>query len=258
MAFSLTVALGALVLFAAVLAMLELGRRLGVRALARDSNATSGTGAMEGAVFALLGLLLAFTFFGAASRFDDRRKLIVEETNAIGTAYLRIDLLPPASQPELRDAFRRYLDQRLAAYRAFPDIEAANIAFARANEMQQQIWTRAIAASAASGAHPDSAKLLLPALNDMIDITTTRAMATQMHPPPVTFGLLFALMLLSALLAGYAMAASKTRNWLYRVAFAFTLAGASYVILDYEYPRFGLIRVDAFDQALVDLRQSMK
>ena len=94
--------------------------------------------------------------------------------------------------------------------------------------MQQQIWTKAVAASAASGGHPDAAKVLLPALNEMIDITTTRTMAGQMHPPPVTFGLLFALMLLSAVLAGYAMTASKTRNWLYRATFAFTLAGASY------------------------------
>ena len=65
-------------------------------------------------------------------------------------------------------------------------------------------------------------------------------------------------MLFECVARGYAMAAAKARNWLYRVAFAFTLAGAAYVILDFEYPRFGLIRVDAFDHALVDLRQSMK
>ena len=258
MGFALIVALGALILFAVLLGLVELGGRLGARALARNPNATIGSSAMEGAVFALLGLLLAFTFFGAALRFDDRRKLIIDETNAIGTAYLRIDLLPAAAQPELRDAFRRYVDQRLAAYRALPDLAAAGIALERANEMQQQIWTKSVAASASSGGHPDSAKLLLPALNEMIDITTTRTMAGQMHPPPVVFGLLVALMLLSALLAGYAMAASKTRNWLYRATFAFTLAGAAYVILDFEYPRFGLIRVDTFDQALVDLRRSMK
>ena len=185
---------------------------MGARALARNPDATVGGTAMEGAVFALLGLLLAFTFLGAASRFDDRRKLIIEEANAIGTAYLRLDLLPATAQPELRDAFRRYVDQRWAAYRALPDLAAARVALERANEMQQQIWTKSVAASAASGGHPDSAKLLLPALNEMIDITTTRTMAGQMHPPPVVFGLLVALMLLSALLAGYAMAASKTRN----------------------------------------------
>jgi acyl-CoA synthetase (AMP-forming)/AMP-acid ligase II len=111
-------------LVAGMLAMQEIGRRLGVRArtMAGDA-AVAGTGVVEGAVFALLGLLIAFTFSGAASRFDERRKLIVEEANAIGTAYLRIDLLPVAAQADMRDSFRRYLDTRLAAYRAPTQVE---------------------------------------------------------------------------------------------------------------------------------------
>ena len=79
-----------------------------------------------------------------------------------------------------------------------------------------------------------------------------------MHPPKIIFGLLFGLALLSALLAGYRMTSARTRDWLRMVAYAFTLAGAVYVILDIEYPRFGLIRVDAFDRALVELRESMR
>jgi len=102
------------------------------------------------------------------------------------------------------------------------------------------------------------AVLLLPALNDMFDITTTRTMAGQMHPPAIIFGLLCGLALLSALLAGYAGAGTKARNWVHMTLFALTLAGAVYVILDIEFPRMGLIRVDAFDQVLVDLRQSMR
>ena len=105
-------------LFVAMFAMLELGHRLGVRRRRIDAEgAAAGTGVVEGAVFALLGLLIAFTFSGAASRFDERRKLVVEEANAIGTAYLRLDLLPSAAQLDLRASFRRYLDARLAVYR---------------------------------------------------------------------------------------------------------------------------------------------
>ena len=63
------------------------------------AGALAGIGAVEGAVF---GLLIAFTFSGAGTRFDTRRQLVVEETNAIGTAYLRLDLLPAALQPSLR------------------------------------------------------------------------------------------------------------------------------------------------------------
>src|SRR5512147_2359963 len=103
-------------LFVGMILLLEFGRRLGQRRQGKDEEgARAGLGAVEGAVFALLGLLIAFTFSGAASRFDARRDLIVTEANAIGTAWLRLDLLSPGAQSELRDLFRKYLDLRLAA-----------------------------------------------------------------------------------------------------------------------------------------------
>ena len=78
-------------------------------------------GAIEGAVFGLLGLGLAFTFSGAAERMLVRRALIGQEGNVVGTAWLRIDVLPAAAQPEIRALFRRYVDLRLEANRAIPD-----------------------------------------------------------------------------------------------------------------------------------------
>jgi len=242
-------------LFLAMFAMQEIGRRLGVRARRQAGDGASGTGVVDGAVFALLGLLIAFTFSGAASRFDERRKLIVEEANAIGTAYLRLDLLPQAARADLQESFRRYLDARLAVYRALPDFAKAKAELARAAGMQQEIWTKSLAA--APGV-PSATVLLVPALNQMFDITTTRTMAGQMHPPMIIFTLLCGLALLSAMLAGYAASGAKARNWVHTTVFALTLAGAVYVILDIEFPRLGLIRVDAFDQVLVDLRQSMR
>jgi hypothetical protein len=223
-----------------------------------DSGAAGeGVGAVDGAVFALLGLLIAFTFSGASSRFDTRRQLIVEETNDIGTAYLRLDLLPADLQPALRESFRRYLDARIEVYRKLPDIAAARKSLAKADELQRQIWRQAIVASRAEGAPPAAPILLLPALNAMIDITTTRTMATQMHPPSIVFAMLFGLALAASLLAGYGMTGSKVRRWFHMLGFALVMAFAVYVILDIEYPRLGLIQVAAFDQALVDLRASM-
>ena len=209
-------------------------------------------------MFALLGLLVAFTFSGAASRFDERRNLIVEETNDIGTAYLRLDLLPAGAQPALRDLFRRYVDSRLEAYRKLPDLEAAKAQLARSIELQGEIWRQAVAASQTEGAPPSATMLLLPALNQMIDITTTRTLAARMHPPLVIFALLFALALAAALLAGYGMAGGKSRSWVHMIGFAAVLAVAVNVIIDIEYPRFGLIRVAASDEALAQLRDSMK
>src|SRR6185436_11106468 len=108
--FALIAGLLALVLFLAMLALIEVGRRLGVSRLARDPDGLAkGIGASEGAIFGLLGLIIAFTFSGAASRFESRRQLITEEVNDIGTAYLRIDVVPEQVRPELRDLFRRYV-----------------------------------------------------------------------------------------------------------------------------------------------------
>ena len=99
--------------------------------------------------------------------------------------------------------------------------------------------------------------LLLPALNEMIDITTTRAMATQNHPPAVVYLLLAGLSLAGSLLVGYSMSVNQGRSWLHTVSYAAIMALVAYVIVDLEFPRLGLIRVDAADQVLVDLRQSM-
>jgi len=246
-------------LFFGMLVLLEIGRRIGVRRLASDpEGATVGVGTVEGAIFGLLALLVAFTFSGAAARFDTRRHLIVEETNDIGTAYLRLDLLPTAAQPPLRAHCRQYVAARLAVYHQLSDVAATTEALGRAATVQTEIWTQAVAGSREPDAHPDAAKLLLPALNAMFDMMTTRTLALQMHPPPIIFAMLFVVALASALLAGHGLAGGKRRNWLHMVGFAAILAVAAYVILDLECPRLGLIRVEAFDQALVDLLKSMK
>jgi len=247
----------AIVVLFGMLAMLEAGRLIARRrALADPESARVGTGVIEGAIFGLLGLLIAFTFSGAASRFDARRQLIVQEANAIGTAYLRLDLLPASTQPGLRDAFRRYVDSRLEIYRKIPDLDAARAAFAASTRIQHEIWSTAVSACR-SDPNPPSTMLLLPALNEMIDITTTRLAAAQTHPPPIIFVMLGALALLSALLAGYAMGTGKGHNWVYILGFVAVISVTVYVILDIEFPRLGFIRLDAFDQLLVDLRNSM-
>ena len=103
----------ALLLFGGMLAFLELGRRLGTRAMAQSPGAgPAGTGPLEAAVFGMLGLLIAFSFGGAVSRFEARRDLIVQEANALGTLWLRLDLLPTKEQGPVRDLVRRYLDAR--------------------------------------------------------------------------------------------------------------------------------------------------
>ena len=245
-------------LFLGMLILLEAGRRLGVMRRSKESDGErSNLGPVEGAVFALFGLLMAFTFSGAASRFNEKRMLIAEEANAVETAYLRLHLVPH-SAPKIQDLFRQYVDSRLKTYRLLPDMKAASVEMANSKRIQEEIWTESVAATSEKGAHPAAAWVLLPALNNMIDMMTTRTMALQVHPPRIIFALLFALGLICSLLAGYRMSAGKHRSWLHILGFTVITMIVVYVILDAEYPRAGLIRLELADQVLVDVRATMK
>ena len=248
----------AVLLFGGMLILLEIGRRLGIKRRPKESEGERGSlGTIEGAMFALLGLVVAFTFSGAAGRFNEKRALIAVEANSIETAYLRLNLLSQQAQPELQDLFRRYVDSRLETYRKLPDMNAAKIEMAKSKKIQIEIWAKAVAATQLRDSHPDAGKLLLPSLNSMIDITTTRGMALQTHPPSIIYALLFSLGLICALLAGYRMAGGQRRSWLHILSFAVMTVIIVYVIIDVEYPRAGLIRLQAFDQSLVDVREGM-
>lgn len=236
-----------------MLLSLGLGRRLGRRRMLRDpEGAGQGIGTVESAIFALFGLLLAFTFSGAAGRFDMRRALINEEANAIGTAWLRLDLLPQAHQPELKDHFRRYVDARL---RIGHSGKAEDLA--ETKSLQGAIWQLALRALNDYQGPPITNAVLDP-INQMIDITGTRWTAAQTHPPAIIFVMLFLLAQVSALLAGYGMGLANQRQTLHSFALALIVSGTFYVILDIEHPRAGLIRVDTADQVLRNLLADMQ
>lgn len=259
MAFELIAAVSAACLFAGMLLLSEVGRRLAAARRASDPDGLAkGAGAAEAGVFGLLGLLIAFTFSGAAGRFEDRRYLISDEANAIGTAYLRVDLLPGDTQPAIRDLFRKYADIRATAYRNAADPHATVRALSDGAALQGQIWAKARAACQRPDAPPQATILLLPALNAMIDITTTRETATRTHPPSAVFALLAALCLVGAMLVGYGTAPDRYRSWFHPAIFAAVLSVTVYVILDVEFPRLGLIRVDTADRLILDVRQSMQ
>ena len=123
--------------------------------------------------------------------------------------------------------------------------------------LQQQIWTRAVAAVRDPSAPASAPMLVLPAVNEMIDITTTRVMAMRNHPPAVVFGMLGLLTLCGALLAGYTSAANKSRSRLHPLSYAVIMAFGVYLILELEFPRRGLVQVEGADRVLVELRDSM-
>jgi hypothetical protein len=242
--------------FLMLLICFELGRRIGKAGLVRHSKGlVKEGGAVEVGVYGLLGLLIALTFTGALSRFEARRLLITQESNAISTAYRRIDLLPADTQPALRKLFRAYLDSRLETYRRLPSLAAARAELTNTYKLQDEIWNNAIAACREPCTQA-ARMLLFPALNQMFDSMGTRLDATQNHPPMVIYLLLVALCLIAALLAGYGMAEKRERSWFHILVFSLTLALAVYVIIDLEFPRVGLIQITSGDQTLIHLRHS--
>ena len=253
----LSVGIGSFVaLFAALMVCLVAGRRSGRKAFGGERAHPAGLGAVEAVTFGLLGLLLAFTFSGAAARLDIRREQIVDEANALGTAWLRLDVLAPDAQPKLRDAFRAYTDSRIAIYRKFSEsgLDAARAEYARSTALQQEIWTQAVAACRDV---PSATVVVLPALNEAFDIASTRLAATQMHPPAIVFVVLALISLVCAFLVGYEMGGTEVASRSHMIVLALVLSFTFFVILDFEYPRLGFIRVDDFDALLIQVRASM-
>ena len=247
-----------ILLFVGMIGLLEVGYRVAMWHAARDPElAHEGISVIEAGVFALLGLLLAFQLAGGLSRLDARRQLVINEASAISTAYSRIDLLPTADQPEMRRLFRTYLDTKLGAYEKFPDRVAAEQGMDRAKALEGELWAKVVASSRQN---PDreAELLVLPTFSDLGTITTARKMALYTHQPPTVFALLIAMALLSAVLAGYAMAKRRRRSWLHLVIYPAVIALTVLVLLDLEYPRSGHVQLQATDDALYSLRDSIR
>jgi hypothetical protein len=241
-------------LFLGMLLLLKIGRGVGARRIKDEGEAPAGIGLLDGAVFGLLGFLLALTYSGADSRFQARRERIVNEGNTIASAYQLIDLVPTAAQPKLRETFRDYVDSRIAAFDKLPDVDAAQRELDHSQALEKDIWNQTIIA--VRNEPSATATLLLSAINRMGDVANERTWAAQSHASLLTFGLLFAIALTSSFLAGVNIG-RRTTSWLHLVAFAAVIAVTIYVIVDLEFPRAGLINIFDFDQVLTDVRKSM-
>jgi len=250
-----------LVIAAAIFLVIALSLRAGWLAGRRrlavyGDSANDGLGSAEAAIFGMMGLLLAFTFTGAANRFEQRRALVVQESNAIGTAWLRLDLLRDAPRAQARALMRQYLERRLDAYRHVTDPARTSDALAAVAKVQTQIWDLAVREVREDRSQP-LGQLLLPPLNDAFDIAATRVLATRQHTHVAIFAMLGLLVLISAFLAGFGQAKVPRQSMIHLMGFAAVTTLALYLIVDLEFPRLGIIRVDDFDQALVELLASL-
>jgi hypothetical protein len=251
----LTMLLLPVTIFTAMMIAAGCGHRLALRRLSRPNpDAAVGAGAIDVAALGLLGLLIAFWFSLAATHLDLRRSLIVEEANAIGTAWLRLNLLRGDDRSSVQDQFRSYFDVRLAQTSGEEaDDRRAGLA-TQVNDLRSGIWTTTVAAVPHCDS-PQAAMLLIAALNDMFDAATRHDASFNAHTPTAIVVLLAVVAVVASILVGYDLGTHKRFEWLHMTLFAVLVSSTIWVIYDLEMPRYGLIRVDDYDQTMREVRE---
>jgi hypothetical protein len=237
---------------AVVLASIESGFRIGRYRRQRFEDEKEGpVGAMVAATLGLLAFVLAFTFGLAASRFDARRTVVVNEANSIGTTYLRAGLLPDERAARIRPLLRKYVDARLEAART-GDLTTAQ---RRSDELQRALWTEA---ELVGRQYPESivVGLFIQALNATIDIHATRMFAVLQGRIPIVLWLaLFVVTVLTMAGVGYFCGMSRSRRTPEVLVLAVTFSSILVLVADLDRPLDGLMRVN--QQAMIDVRTLM-
>ena len=245
-----------LVAIALFMGSLEVGYRLGLRRQVKsDEPDRTHANALHGAVLGLLALLLGFTFAMAVSRYENRKTLIVDQANAIGTAELRSRLLGTPYAEKAAPLFRDYVDAWLQFRFAGDDIAAVKAAEDRAFAIENQLWNMVREVTAADP-HSLPASLFISAVNDVIDMHEKRNRSVKDRVPDPVFWLLFAVSALALGLVAYSCGLNGRRRQVANVVFAFVIALVMVVILDIDRPRRGLIQ--ASQESMIRLQQSLE
>jgi hypothetical protein len=223
------------------------------RAASADSREEASTG-LESAISLLLGLLLAFSFSMAAGRYEQRQDLVIAEANAIGTAWLRCDLLEPAAADACRSGLRDYTDLRLAIFEAPDDPAVLAGLVGRSDRLLASLW-RTTSAAAVAMPSPNTS-LVLQAVNEVIDRHGERIAAYRRHVPSEVSLMLLGLCLAWSAFTGHAQGWAGRRHVVGWPVFAVLVALVIFITFDFDRQKRGFIRLDA-TQSLYDLRASM-
>jgi hypothetical protein len=238
-------------LFAAAEAGFRLARRRGA---ARDDGAAALSATMQASVLGLLALLLGFTFAAASARFDDRQRLLTDEANAIGTAFLRAQLLPEPHRANAARLLREYVGIRIAFHEGSGPGGALGEIGARTGRLQDALWTEA---RAAADRDPYSVVtgLFVAAVNDVFDVSGKQLAAVHNRVPGGIFAVLFFVALVAVGFTGYAQGVAERRNLRATLLVTALIGSVIILIVDLDRPATGVIRLSA--QALVDLKASV-
>ena len=202
------------------------------------------------AALSLLALLLGFSFSMAMDRYDARRQLVIQEANALGTTWLRVQLLNEPDRTLMSDLLRRYIDARLvwseSAAETPPEIATVFL--------QQQLWA-ATGVSLRSDSPPLLSRGVMDSLNESIDLAATRTATRAAHIPDFVQGLLLVYAILSMAMLGTVLGYSLKLHLPQTALLLVLLTLAHLMVLDLDRPRAGSIQVS--QQPMEDLRQSI-
>ena len=213
-------------------------------------------GSVEGSMLGAMALLLGFTFSIAISKFETRRQITVEEANDIGTAILRCDMYPDSVRNPLRADFKEYIETRIAYYAAGNDEEKIKQELVKAGEISDKIWKRVALHSQKPNTLAVTAQMI-PAVNSMIDIVTTRDAGRISRVPRLVLWVLLALVLISSFVLGSDYNGKK-RNKILIFSYALAMTLTLDLITELDRPREGLINLNAVEQKMIDLRELVK
>jgi hypothetical protein len=243
-----------LIVSALSLFLLWLSARIGLFVRKRQRKEETGVhqdlDIIVSATLTLLGLIIGFSFSMAISRYDQRKNYEEAEANAIGTEYLRADLLPSADRSNARALLRNYLDQRILFYETRDDNALSQIDATTA-QLQTELWS---AVRTPAGAQPTPMlALAVSGMNDVLNSQGYTQAAWWNRIPPGAWFLMAAVAICSNVLIGYD---SRRARAIRLLVLPLILCSAFYAIADIDSPRRGAIRVHP--QNLISLAQSLR
>jgi hypothetical protein len=246
----------ALVVVGSLLLAVELGYRLGGKfPPGLTDSAKSPVLAVSGALLGLLALLLGFTLSMSLDRFEDRRQLVVQEANAIGTTYLRSGLLPEPDRSAVAELLRSYVEARLDFFNRRDDEAEFKRVIDRNEKLQRELWSH-VATAVEKDSRPVTTGLFIQTLNEVIDLHEARVAAMENHVPESVLLLLLLVAVLAAMLVGYGCGLANRRHLLSTSVLSLLIGAVVIVIMDLDRPNRGLIHVS--QKSMVRLRESMK
>jgi hypothetical protein len=217
-----------------------------------DDTATAGSGLVLASTLTLLGLIIGFTFSMATNRYEQRKNYEEAEANAIGTEYIRADLLPTADAQRLRALLATYTNQRILFYTAREGQQLRRVN-ADTAQLQKQLWSTV---AGAVGSEPTPlAALVASGMNDVLNSQGYTQAAWWNRIPASAWALMIIIAVCCNLLIGYSIPRTREESVVFLVM-TVVVSISFFLIADIDSPRGGVIRVQP--QNLVSLSHSFR